>query len=98
MEWATIPSYATPLYSNGEGCNPEVYELIRSIIMQEMLHMVQSANILIALDGSPVIDSKDVTPQFPGHLPGHVLPGLTVTLENLSISHVRDVLMAIEMP
>ncbi len=55
----------TPLYSNGEGCNPEVYELIRSVIMQEMLHMVQAANILIALNGSPVIDSKHV----PGNLP-----------------------------
>ena len=98
LEWATIPTYATPLYSNGEGCNHEVYELIRSIIMQEMLHMVQSANILIALNGSPVIDSEHVAPKFPGNLPGYVLPGLNVTLERLSIRHVHDVLMTIEVP
>ncbi len=84
LEWATIPTSATPLYSNGEGCNPEVYELIRSVIMQEMLHMVQSANILIALNESPVIDSKHV----PGNLPGHVLP---VTLKRLSIDGANTI-------
>ncbi len=74
-------------------CNPEVYELIRSVIMQEMLHMIQSANILIALNGSPVIDSKYV-------LPGHVLPGLNVTLKScpMELCPLLSIIAAKQLP
>ena len=98
VEWATIPAYLTSLYSIMDGCNDEIYGLIRSIIMQEMLHMTQAANILIALNGSPLIDSANMTPSFPGKLPGGVVPNLTIHLEKLSLSHVHDTFMAIETP
>ena len=98
LEWATIPTYLTSLYSIIDGCNDEIYGLIRDIIMQEMLHMTQAANILIALNGSPLIDNANVTPSFPGKLPGGVLPNLTIHLEKLSLSHVHDFFMAIETP
>ena len=98
LEWATIPTYLTSLYSIIDGCNDEIYELIRSIVMQEMLHMTQAANILIALNGKPRIDDVSMTPSFPGKLPGGVLPNLTIHLEKLSLSHVHDTFMAIETP
>ena len=98
LEWATIPTYLTSLYTIVDGCNTEIYEIIQSVVMQEMLHMTISTNILIAMNGRPVIDSKEFTPTFPTKLPGGVLPGLTVHLDKLNISHIHDVFMAIEVP
>ena len=99
LEWATIPIYLTSLYSIVDGYNTEIYEIIRSIITQEMLHMTQSANILIAMHGSPLIDHPSVNPSFPIRgLPGGVLPGLEITLEKLSLAHVYKVFMGIEVP
>ena len=98
LEWATIPVYLTSLYSIVEDCNFEIYELIQGIVIQEMLHMTQAANTLIAMGGRPLIDSADVTPTFPGRLPGCVLPGLNVTLEKLSLKHIHNVFMSIEVP
>lgn len=98
LEWATIPTYLTSLYSIVDGCNQEIYNLIRSVIIQEMLHMTQSANLLIAMNESPLIDSASVTPTFPTTLPGGVLPGLRVQLRKLSLQQVYDIFMAIEVP
>jgi hypothetical protein len=86
------------MYSIVEGCNTEIYSMIRTIIIQEMLHFLQAANILIAMGETPVIDSADVTPSYPTRLPGGVLPGLLVTLEKLSLEHVHRVFMGIEVP
>ena len=99
LEFATIPLYMTSLYSIVDGCNSEVYSLIRSILMQEMLHMAQVANLLIALGGTPQIDSVDTAPCYPSvGLPGCVLPNLTLTLERASLQHISDVFMAVEFP
>ena len=40
LEFATIPLYLTSLYSIVEGCNSEIYDLVRSVVIQDMLHMV----------------------------------------------------------
>ena len=99
LEFATIPLYMTSLYTIKEGFNSKVYSLIRSVLMQEMLHMAQVANILISLGGEPKIDSKETVPSYPHTgLPGGVLPNLTVTLEKASIEHVRNVFMGVEFP
>lgn len=99
LEWTTIPVYLTSLYSIKYGRNAEIYELIRSVIVQEMLHMTQAANILIAMGGSPLIDDPSVIPSFPTiGLAGGVLPSLLITLEKLSLEHVYWVFMAIEVP
>ena len=52
IEFATLPPYLTTLYSIADGCNVEIYNLLRSVVIQEMLHLVQAANILIAIGGS----------------------------------------------
>jgi hypothetical protein len=98
LEWATIPPYLTAMYSIVEGCNTEIYSMIRTIVIQEMLHFLQAANILIAMGGTPVIDSADFAPSYPTRLPGCVLPGLLVTLEKLSLEYVQRVFMGIEVP
>ena len=99
LEFATLPVYLTSLYSIADGCNKEVYKLIRSIIMEEMLHLTQAANILIAIGGHPQIDSEKAIPTFPTTgLPGHVVPHLHITLQKASRIHIHKVFMGIEVP
>ena len=98
LEFSTIPPYLTALYSIKDGYNQEAYEIIRSVVMQEMLHMVQAANLLIAIGGRPVIDSAQAAPSYPGKIPGGVLPGLNVTLQKASPKYIADVFMMIEFP
>ena len=99
LEFSTIPPYMTALYSIKDGYNKEVYQNIRSVVMQEMLHLAQAANILISIGGQPLIDDPRVIPtSFPATLPGGVLPGLTVTLKKASPMHIASVFMMIEFP
>ena len=98
LEFATIPPYLTAMYSIKAGENRQVYDVIRSVVMQEMLHMAQAANILIALGGRPIIDDVNCVPSYPGNLPARVLPGLNVTLKKASPKHIYEVFMMIEYP
>ena len=99
LEFATIPPYLTALYSIIEGCNLEIQQLIRSIVMQEMLHLLQVTNILIAIGGEPKIDDSSVVPHYPTiGLPGGVLPRLRVSLNKLTLMHIYEVFMGIEVP
>ena len=99
LEFSTIPPYLTALYSIIEGCNLEIQQLIRSIVMQEMMHLVQVTNILIAIGGEPKIDNNSVVPHYPTiGLPGGVLPRLRVSLKKLTLMHVYEVFMGIEVP
>ena len=98
LEFSTIPPYLTAMYSIKAGENRQVYDVIRSVVMQEMLHMAQAANILIALGGRPIIDDEQHVPSYPGNLPAHVLPGLTVSLKKASPKHIHEVFMMIEYP
>jgi hypothetical protein len=99
LEFYTIPLYLTSLYSIKDGHNVEAYALIRSVLMQEMLHMTQAANLLIAVGGTPIIDNSEWAPKYPAMgLPGNVLPQLNVTLERASRSHIQKVFMGVEFP
>jgi hypothetical protein len=90
--------YLTTLYSIADGCNVEIYGLIRNAIMQEMLHFSLVGNMLISLGEVPEIDSPNFAPSYPGHLPGCVLPGLNVTLKKFTKPHIHNVFMGIEVP
>ena len=99
LEFYTIPLYLTAMYSIVDGCNVEIYHIIRHVVMQEMMHMAQAANLLISMGETPVIDSPDFVPRYPAHgLPGGVLPNLQIDLKKLSLEHVYNVFMGIEVP
>jgi hypothetical protein len=98
LEHATIPPYLCALYSIKPGTNVEVANLIRSVVIEEMLHMAQIANVLISLGGKPQIGNPGFVPIYPGSLPGGLLAGLSVRLRRCSIAQIRDVFMAIEQP
>lgn len=98
LEHATIPPYLCALYSLKEGCNVEVAALLRSVVLEEMLHLTLVANLLIALGGRPSLTHPSFIPRYPGGLPGGLRAGLTVRLRRCSLEHIRDVFMSIEEP
>ena len=98
LEHATIPVYLTALYSIKPNANNEAAALIRSVVIEEMLHMALVCNILISIGGSPAIGQPGFIPNYPGALPGGVRSDLTVELKRATIEHIRDCFMNIEMP
>ncbi len=98
LEHSTIPPYLTAMYSIKQGANAEVADLIKSVVIEEMLHMALVCNILISIGGSPAIGQPGFIPNYPGSLPGGLRLGLTVELKKASIDHIRDCFMDIETP
>ena len=58
LEHSTIPPYLTAMFSLKLGTNESIARLIRSVVVEEMLHMTIAANILIAIGGKPAINSE----------------------------------------
>lgn len=98
LEHATIPVYLCALYSLKPGHNRVVGEIIRSVVVEEMLHMALVCNLLNAIGGSPQIDQPHFIPRYPGPLPGGLRPDLTVSLKKCSLEQIHNVFMSIEKP
>ncbi len=98
LEHSTIPPYLYALYSIVPGTNEIIADIIQSVVVEEMLHLVLAANVLNALGGSPVLDKANFIPTYPGPLPGSVESGLEVSLAPLSIDVVTGTFMVIEQP
>jgi len=69
LEHATIPAYLASYYSIVPKANLEASAIVRSVVIQEMLHMCIAANLLNALGGLPSIDPPQFIPSYPGPLP-----------------------------
>jgi len=98
LELTTIPPYLYALYSIRPGTNPAIESRLKSIVIEEMLHMTLVCNLLNAIGGSPVLNTATVVPTYPGPLPGSVAGGLIVPLRPFSKDLVRTVFMVIEEP
>jgi hypothetical protein len=99
LEHSTIPPYLTAMFSLKPGTNDEIARLIRSIVLEEMLHMTIVGNILIAIGGHPKINVPGFIPKYPGPLP-MAIGGSTfkVGIEAFSQPLVHDIFMEIEKP
>lgn len=87
LELATIPPYATALWSITDPAPEDtgsVYHAIRSIVFDEMAHFGLVCNILTSLGGEVVLTGPASVPKYPGKLPGGVRPQLTIHLSGLS--------------
>lgn len=77
LELSTIPPYLCALYSIRPAGNDEAKLVIRSVVVEEMLHMVLAANVLNAIGGQPRV-AADHAPRYPHELPDgvvlHLLP------------------------
>lgn len=98
LEFSTIPPYLTALMSLDTDKNNEIQNILRSVAVDEMLHMLITCNLLVALGGTPVIDKPAFVPCYPTSLPMSVHPGLTVGCEPFSIELVQSKFMQIEEP
>jgi hypothetical protein len=95
LEHATMPPYTAAMYSL-EVQNYPSYNTIRSVLMEEMLHMGAVCNMLAALGGSPAI--RSLNPRYPANgLPGGVAPELRLPLAKLSARQL-DNFMRVEAP
>lgn len=70
IEHATIPPYLCAMYSILPDTNSDSYYSIRSVVVEEMLHLTLAANLLNAIGGTPVIDHAGFIPDYPTVLPG----------------------------
>jgi len=98
LEHATIPPYLTAMFSLKSGTNREIWNIIHSVVIEEMLHMTIAANILNALAGSPDINNPSFIPSYPTPLPMNIGDGLVVGLAKYSKDQVKNVFMEIEEP
>ncbi len=97
LEHSTIPPYLAALYTIRPGQNLEAVEIIRSVVVQEMLHMVLAANVLNAIGGHPAIDDPAFVPEYPASLPVGGRNPLLVNVRRFSPDAV-DTFLAIEKP
>lgn len=106
LQWAlevehfTIPPYLCALYSIPEGTNSVATSILQSVVMEEMLHMAQVANLLNAVGGSPQV----IAPNYPAPLPHITLQfpqgadnTQSIPLQKFSREAI-DVFMEIEKP
>ena len=88
LEHSTIPPYLCALYSIPEGTNPVATAVVRSVVMEEMLHMTLAANVLNAVGGTPRLAESRLVAKYPAYLPHsdkrvhvHLLPLCREALE-----------------
>jgi rubrerythrin len=95
VEHSTLPFYLTAVYSL-KVQNYSAYNALRSVAMEEMVHMAVAANILAALGGRPQI--KTLSPTYPSQgLPGGAEPDLYMGLAKLSKRQLAN-FMRLESP
>lgn len=110
LEHATIPPYLTAQFSlkpippfadkltDEDQRRKKVWQVIHSVVIEEMMHMTIAANILNALGGAPSINKKKFVPDYPTKLPMHIDEKLKVHLKKFSRQHVKHTFMSIEEP
>ncbi|TJZ54200.1 ferritin [Streptomyces piniterrae] len=69
LELTTVPLYLTGMYTIKPGTNREAFLTMRSVVVEEMLHMTLVANLINALGGKPILDDARYLPSYPGLMP-----------------------------
>lgn len=74
VEHATIPPYLTALYSLKPGSNLEAFHMIRTVVVEEMLHLTLAANVFNAVGGDMkgVLTDPGFIPTYPTKLPAGI--------------------------
>ncbi len=96
LEHSTIPPYLCALYSIEEGDNLPSSEIIQSVVVEEMLHMILASNVLNAIGGQPSINHPRFIPEYPTFLP-HSDKSFEVGLQKFSKPTI-DTFLRIELP
>lgn len=97
VEFTTIPAYLSALYSLAD-VSSDAYQALRSVVVEEMFHMNQAANLLIGVGGKPRF-TGDAVPTYPTYLPSARRAATPyIGLFRASQAVFQDVFMAIETP
>lgn len=96
LEHFTIPPYLCALYSLDSRRNPDAVEVVRTVVIEEMLHMTLAVNLLNAVGGRPQVDVPQMLPGYPGCLP-HSNQAFEVPLMGFC-PEALDVFLQIEQP
>lgn len=96
VELTTIPTYLYAMYSLDDPAS-DAAKLIRSVAVEEMLHLMLVGNLLLSTGGEPSFYDRRNVPTYPLALPHHV-PETIVNLAPCSVEVIRDLFMVIERP
>lgn len=96
IELAAVPPYLYAMYSIADQ-GSEAALMMRSIVVEEMLHAALVANIMLAVGDRPAFEEPSLLPEFPMKLPHHE-PPLELGLRGFSEENIRDVFMRLEQP
>lgn len=69
IEHSTLPPYLLALYSIHPGTNLDATQVIRAVVVEEMLHLTLAANLLNSIGGRPDLTEPDFVPLYPAYLP-----------------------------
>lgn len=95
VEFTTIPLYLTAMYSVTDKTS-DVYALIRSVVLEEMLHLNLASNLLNGIGATPKLVGQ--VPEYPTYLT-HSAPGSPyLQLMSASTQLMEETFMAIEQP
>lgn len=99
LELGTIPPYLTAYFSIKPGANATAAAIIRSVVIEEMLHLSLACNLLNAIGGRPQL--PEAVLRYPSRLPMDIgdEPGkpFVVPLARLSEDTIQ-IFMTIEEP
>jgi Ferritin-like len=97
VEFTTIPAYLTALYSISQP-DSAAYQALRSVVVEEMFHVNQAANLLVAIGGLPRF-TPPYAPTYPAYLP-HANTNTTpyIGLYRASPSVFENIFAGIETP
>ncbi|HYG82804.1 MAG TPA: ferritin-like protein [Pyrinomonadaceae bacterium] len=87
IEHTTIPPYLTALYSLKEGTNEESAQVIKGVLVEEMLHWILATNVLNAVGGEPNVNDPRFIPSYPSNL-----LDLLNTRTDMGVRHLDDLL------
>jgi hypothetical protein len=105
VELSTVPLYLYAAYSiktqGYKQWNPGIsaFRAIRSVVIEEMLHLCLARNLLLAIDGAEHVRFYDAefVPAFPTPML-HRVPPLELQLEAASPTLMREIFMPLEQP
>lgn len=95
VEFSTIPPYLTALYSIQDKTT-DVYSLIRSVALEEMVHLNLVSNLLNGTGTTPQLVGH--VPEYPTYLTHHAAGGPYIQLMPASVTLMTQTFMAIELP
>jgi hypothetical protein len=104
IELSTVPLYLYAAYSiktsgySQWSTGKSAFDTIRSVVIEEMLHLCLARNLLLAVGGGDFkFYNKDFIFKYPADMP-HRIPRLEFRLSPCNVEVVKDIFMQLELP